>query len=305
MKRKIMKVSESTYVVSIPLKWVRASRIEKGQEVELEQQGKNILIRLETAPARQEKHYSGEIGDNTLAGDRLIVSLYRQGYSQMDVSYTNPKFVKRLPAILSENTLGLAILSQNESKARIIGLYNDANADLGGMLKRMMFMIIDLAKDIEEGINGCKYQELSDMPAREEHVNQFMNYCIRVLNSGGQAELSRPYAIYDLARKLESLSDSYRDLAVNHSEKRLPADRQLLANLAKANLLLAGIYDAQYSFSLAKIEKILAEADSLIGDINAAMKARRNVNVVLDYVQLHQIADKLKQLCSPITELNL
>jgi len=54
MKRKIIQLAGKTMVVSLPAEWIRKFKVNKGDEVELKEEGKRIIINTD-------KEFSKEI----------------------------------------------------------------------------------------------------------------------------------------------------------------------------------------------------------------------------------------------------
>ena len=50
MKRKVIKLADKTSVVSLPSKWIKNYKVEKGDELDLEEIGNSILIK----PSKQQ-----------------------------------------------------------------------------------------------------------------------------------------------------------------------------------------------------------------------------------------------------------
>jgi phosphate uptake regulator len=304
MKRKVIKLAGTTYVVSLPLKWVREQRIEKGDEMEVLAEGSKVSISRESN-LQEGRKCSVNIGNNPETGKRYLVTLYRLGYDEIEIGYSDPEYKRVIPEILAQSTIGLVIIDQKENRTTIKDLSGTKSDELGSIERRMWFISSEMIKDIERYVNESNYAELKNMYLREKNINQLMNYCIRLIVSQKGENLQYPFSKYYFIRQLESITDSYRDLAVNHAREKLKPSKELLKGLSGVNRLFWEFDACYHSFKLEKIEEILRHSEKLSEYLSDELRSIKDIKQALGFTYLNQIIALIRGLCSPMIELNL
>ena len=54
MKRKLVKQGAATMMISLPSKWIKENSLEKGSEVELEEEGSSVMISVDKKEKKKE-----------------------------------------------------------------------------------------------------------------------------------------------------------------------------------------------------------------------------------------------------------
>src|SRR3989338_4074636 len=92
MKRKVAKIGSSTLMISLPNKWARQHSIKKGDEIEIEEQGKRLVISLDKELELDKKEIEiKEVG--SIIG-RILVALYKSGYDEIKIKYKDPRIIE-------------------------------------------------------------------------------------------------------------------------------------------------------------------------------------------------------------------
>ncbi|MEM3374593.1 MAG: AbrB/MazE/SpoVT family DNA-binding domain-containing protein [Candidatus Woesearchaeota archaeon] len=179
MKRKIMQIADTTFVVSLPLKWAREHNLKKGDEVELVAEKNQLCLRFENTIDK--KSYSVDVQEYNRMAGRYIVSLYRLGYDEIEVKFSDPNYVSKIPKELFENTIGFEVISQKLNSCIIKNLSESDDEELENIIKRLWFLLKEMSKDLVEAIKNKDKTTLKSMKEREKTINKFSNYCIRLL----------------------------------------------------------------------------------------------------------------------------
>ena len=85
--RKLIRFGKSSYVISLPKKWVEKNKLEKGNTISLEFKGKDILV----SPKTESKEFFAKIKidfrDYPLITHRALSALYKAGYDDIEVFF--------------------------------------------------------------------------------------------------------------------------------------------------------------------------------------------------------------------------
>ena len=81
MKRKVIQLAGKTLLVSLPIKWAKKYGIKKGNEVEVEERGKSLLIATEKAVSMEKKEIVLSGPEEFIR--RVISAEYKKGVSEI------------------------------------------------------------------------------------------------------------------------------------------------------------------------------------------------------------------------------
>src|SRR3989344_1846924 len=110
MKRKAIQLANQTIVVSLPAKWVRQQGIKKGDEIDLEEKGNQLIVAFKIIDKKEER---AEI-DVSNWNDRLIrlvlSGLNKKGFDEIVVKYDKSSTAKTLEELIKNLFTGFAIV---------------------------------------------------------------------------------------------------------------------------------------------------------------------------------------------------
>ncbi len=115
MKRKVIKQGPSSFMISLPKSWVRQKEINKGQELEVEVMGDNILVSIESSNS------NSNIKDFILNEFNIedIFRYYSEGFSGMNISFKSEKDFEEIKKII-DSLIGADILDREKYVVNIL-----------------------------------------------------------------------------------------------------------------------------------------------------------------------------------------
>jgi phosphate uptake regulator len=298
MKRKLIQLGPKTLLVSIPTKYVEKNNLKKGDEVEIIENKKELKISFQNKV--EEKKCSFDMGNLERVGNRYIASAYRLGYDELTLKYSNSNYIKKLPQKLSNITIGMTIIKQEEKKCIIKDLSRLKKDELPNLINRSWYIILDMCKDINKFIFEDNYVELSTMDIREKSVNQFINYSLRLINLSGLSN-----SLYYFIRQIESISDSYRDIALYHSKNKIKSNNTINKLLKNTEMIVRELHENYLNFSAKKVNELINTCSEEITNIENDMLKLKNINLNIYYHYSLNIIKKIKELCSPLIEIKI
>ena len=216
MKRKIVKQGAATLMVSLPSKWARQYGLKKGDEVDIEESGKKLILSASTDKKERNK-VSIDISGYYPLVNRVLLSLYIKGVDELEVSFSDHSEIKDFQRRVLSELLGFEIMKQTQNSILIKDITEAADQNIVYVIARI-FLILDSM--IEELISALeKKQKLDPVIEIDTSVNKFVNFCLRVLNKKGYDDISKTPQIYALVNNLEEIGDILKLIAVKAQEK--------------------------------------------------------------------------------------
>jgi phosphate uptake regulator len=187
-KRKVQFTGNSTYIVSLPIKWVRDIGLAAGDTLNIASMpNKTLLISSESnthtvTKATIEYSHSDSAENNF----RILVSHYLAGYdsihltSKKGFSAYDRKFIKDS---VRQKMIGLELVeeSRNELVYQCLLNYNDLS--LGKVIKNMYGLVLSMLEDSMTALRDNNLELAEDVIQRDDDVDRFYFLSVRQLSS--------------------------------------------------------------------------------------------------------------------------
>ena len=183
MQRKLIQLSPSTAVVSLPASWIKHNKLSKGKALSVEEQENRIIISAVSKKTEKEitvdvKGYSNRLIWN------YFDALYICGYDNITL-LTRDNVQSALIGKIIKFFPGLIIEEERKNIVRIMDVADNPSENLDKMLARMFHITITILEDSIDAMKSGDYEVLSSMKDRDYHVNSYASYCFRQLNKYG------------------------------------------------------------------------------------------------------------------------
>ncbi len=282
MKRRIVKHGSNTLTVSLPAKWCKRFNIKNGDEIDVEEQGRSILLKTEGTCNLLTKVINID-GLNQELIWRSFISAYREGYNEIilkfsdigktyDVSLSSLRILeKRLKMRTMEiihdvvsRCIGMEIIEQEKNFCIVKDLGETSQKEFENTLRRVFLLLISVA---EESLNGVKEKSESleySVVSIDVNIDRFSDFCMRVLNKIGYKDSNKTNKLYAIIIILEMLGDDYKKIVINFSESKNKEIRPKLINLyEEINKLLNMFYEFFYKFDNKKAMDIYEKNEQI------------------------------------------
>jgi len=171
MKRKLVKQGNNALTVTLPKKWLDKYNLKAGNEVFIKEHEPEIIITAK--PVDKEKKETIYLDKYKNILQKYIHSLYRQGVTEIEITYSDPQLINQVHKIISKNIIGYEIIEQHKNKAIIksVAEIKEGNYDI--MFRRIFRINNSMFESIEN-------QE--SLESLEKTNNKLCNYCRRYIS---------------------------------------------------------------------------------------------------------------------------
>lgn len=191
MKRKIIQIAGSTYLVSLPKKWCIEQNIKKGEEIDVIECGNEITITTE----KKILPSSCEIDITGLDRTSIFYSLralYKKGYDEIKIKYNNPvtTYIRKkidlniISVIYDEVTrlTGVEIIEQKENYCILKVISDVSSSDVSIIIKRIFGLMNEGYNDLIEGSKTNNIIQLLAVKQKHDIIMRFISHSKRTLN---------------------------------------------------------------------------------------------------------------------------
>jgi phosphate uptake regulator len=216
MKRKIVKQGAATLMISLPSKWCRQNNLKKGDEIDIEEMAKKLVIGVDESRKEHNKAFIDVSGYSPLI-NRALLSLYVRGIDELEVFFSSHDEIKDFQRRVLNELLGFEIMKQTQKSILIKDITEAADQNIILIIARIFLILDSMAEELINALE--KKQKLDPVIEIDASVNKFVNFCLRVLNKKGYKDPSKTPQVYAIVNSLEEIGDMLKTIAINAQEK--------------------------------------------------------------------------------------
>lgn len=301
MKRKLIQMAGKTMLVSLPSTWVKKYGLKKGEEIDIEEKGKNLIIRIEANKEKEGQEVTIYIPTEDLFMERSLHVWYRAGYDKINVTFDDKNVLRKI-RLSVKKLLGFSMINETEKSCTIKSVATGLEEEFDNILRRVFLSLLTIAKESQENIESQNYKNLKDVLVAEENNNIQCWFCERILNKRGYKESEKTSSIYCTVWTLEQIADEYKGIAnlfidLNTKQK---VNKKTLEIYSMTNKSLETIYNLFYKRTLKDLKQHKTEHEGLKKETLVYFsKAEFADKEVLHH--LMTIQDKISQISFLIT----
>ncbi len=188
--RKLQVTGGSTYVISLPKRWINQNGLEKGSSLLIQEEENGFLSIFPSGLGKSEKTEEGQIKvspeDSSDSLIRKTVAVYLQGYNIIHIRAKDQKAIlstqRNAVKTFARNMLvGTEIVNDTSTDLTLQVLLSYPELSVPSALRRMTIITASMHKDAMTALKNMDYQVASDVRATDYEVNRFHLYIIRQL----------------------------------------------------------------------------------------------------------------------------
>ncbi len=188
-KRKIQLTGGSTYIISLPINWIRDVGLTAGDSLTISQQPDKTLI-LSSEPKISNKKSKVTIklfhSDDPEDNFRVLVAHYLVGYdiiklvSQKGFSTTDRKFIKDT---VRQRLIGLEVLEESGNELVLQSFLNYGDLPLDKAMKSMSRLVSSMLDDAIRALHDNDRELAQDIIQRDDEVDRFYLLTVRQIKA--------------------------------------------------------------------------------------------------------------------------
>ncbi|MBW2964687.1 AbrB/MazE/SpoVT family DNA-binding domain-containing protein [Candidatus Woesearchaeota archaeon] len=272
MKRKVNRVGQNTLTVSLPSDWVKQNSLKKGDELELDASGVNLIISVGGKQSKQETRVDLTGQDEMVR--RIVAAVYKGGYDEAIVRYSGPKQLELIQACIDRHLADFDIVEYLPDAVRLRAIWRLDSEQFMTIFKRVIYSIKTSATDSLTALQKNDTELMKIIVIRDKSIDKYTDFCRRTISKNLQTGFNRPHCVYYILEALEIIGDLYKDLCSEVSNKELVLGKYFLNFLKEVNVFFGFFSDLFFDFSMDRIAELGRErvrinklADSLVKDL--------------------------------------
>ncbi|MGM5485410.1 MAG: AbrB/MazE/SpoVT family DNA-binding domain-containing protein [Nanobdellota archaeon] len=302
MKRKINRVGTSTLTVSLPSRWVKENGLSKGDEIDLNEEGGNLVI--SSTGTNTSGRVELDVSEYGNMVGRVVGALYKSGYSEFKLTFNDPKTSTLIEKELSKGFFGLDFVHKGKHHCVLRSMANVDPGELDTSIRRIFWLVQENAKEAYEAIKERDFEALKLVAKKDVNINKFADFARRLLNIYGSSGKRDTSMLYFIVEELENVGDKYKYLAEHISENDVGLSEDVQDIFNKLINFIDQFSKLFYSFSAEKYRKFGESYKSLCRKINNVRKNKEGEDLLI-LVKLDSILQAVFDLNGPLLTLHL
>lgn len=303
VKRKVILMGGKTYVVSLPAPWIRRHGIKKGEELDLVEEERSVVIRTEHTKKLPSLKLNLDNADESLLV-RTITTAYRLGYGELDLifpsSVNNQRDKKEIKALIviqdtCDQLIGFEILKQTDTSCYIKDVAGADINEFEHILRRIFLMLNSFGWESLDAISARDTKVLTELHRKHMVIRKFVSYCQRYLNVKGVQGKTLLY--HEMVLGLLELSKTYRYLTkVQFAQKHRYA-KEILDVYKTIVDIQEQFSTLFYTYSVEDARSVIASRIRILDRINALSEKAAGEDIIL----LHRLPVLLNTIYSLVS----
>jgi phosphate uptake regulator len=303
MKRRVVLHGPATLTVSLPSQWVRTHHIQKGDELNVLEEGAILKISLDKEKSAVQKTRVDFSGLKKYAVNTILASLHKSGYDEIEVQFDDPSILKVIHERIYTMLIGYEIIDQTKHSCTLRSISSNEQQDFKNFLRRTFLVTLAMAEQSLTVFQEKSYDHFDDLLLLEQTNNRLSNYSQRLINKVSVTDYARQF-YFVVIWLLESICDDMRSIIffVRENKSRV-LHPETLKVFAAVHKLLVEFYTFFFKYEdtmLDTIHKHLEEKESELQRIISS--SQRSDAFVLMY--LHNIIQRIHDALGSTAGIN-
>lgn len=228
--RKIYKSGGSTYIMSIPIKWVEELKLKEGDSVFLSKYENSITLYPENGEKEKKVKIDTRKTPSHDALVKLVIAHYLKGAKTIEMFFSDqrdPSIMEKLNNIL-ENLVGIEIVEDIGKKITLEIFIDYERMKVPKVLERIKNIVKSMIEDLEKGIKFKEKEMIRESLEREDSVDRLYFLVLRELNYAtsfqaiqknlGINEPGDVLSYKTIVKSFERISDHLKDICSDYLE---------------------------------------------------------------------------------------
>ena len=262
LQRKLIQLSPSTYVVSLPTEWLKKQNLKKGSSVVMDVTDSSVHI--ESSSRRVKPKISVDLhGLNERMVRWYISALYKKGFDELEINYDTEEQFTLIQKIQAETLMGYELV---ETKLQCCVLKNviiEDEKEFETMLSKAFMVTVQMAEKVHKSLQLGVFENPQNFFDDEVMNNKLTNFCEKLINSGKHA-VSYPSFLYLIVWNLEKIADTYKYIVQVLQGRKFVVDEQLLDASKMILAMLRKYYSLFYKYDLSLLNLVEEEKKKIL-----------------------------------------
>ncbi len=269
MRRKIIRQGNHSYTLTLPIEWVRELSLDEGSEVELKQEGNDLLVIPSTLKKRLPSTISVNLKELEKSEERTIRNIlnqaYRKGYDKIVLQLRDKQELKDVKEIVKSSLLGFEVVEEKESNCVVQSIAEPSSENYQAILRKLFFIIQEEGNEIFLDFAAQKVEKLDERKNVKDSFDNYTNFLRRIIARDKIGGSMDSYLHYVIVSRMSLVEHAYYYMYKRAAkEKKLSVQKKTLKFLEETNSLFKLLHQALFEKDFQKTHEVGVQKEKLI-----------------------------------------
>jgi phosphate uptake regulator len=278
--RRLQLTGGSTFILSLPSKWVRENGLSRGSELIISESDDSLVI-SSGHPKKIEVSKKLMINERVNISElqRILISIYISGFNTLVIAskqYLSEE-LREIIKKFSRLVMGVEIFEESSTSITLQNVLDSTSFPLSKAVRRMSLNVEAMIKDTIAGMENSDNKLLENVIERDDEVDRYLYYIYREVRAGTEEGSDAVYYLI-FSRILERLADHTVNICIAWKEKSSD-DRtnpeEIINFLLNAASLFNESVDAFYGRKFAVLNDLIEKKQEIIEAKNRLMNGKK------------------------------
>ncbi|MGV8087380.1 MAG: AbrB/MazE/SpoVT family DNA-binding domain-containing protein [Candidatus Woesearchaeota archaeon] len=291
MKRKIIQQAKQAYTITLPIEWIKNSKLKAGDEIDIAIDGKDLIIKTDNRQVGGEIKIDAKEMDARLINNYLSAA-YAGGFDQVDINCSSNEISDL------NQMIGYAVINQRKDSCTIKDISGSTFENLEEIFKQVFQSVISYYEFAIEDISKDRKGNTLSIRKKDDDINKYTFFLQRSMIKKGYTDSVLRKIMFTYAFELEKIGDSiFRIWDSELKEKQ--SDNLTIEILTISKQCLEKAFAIFYQTSTKNIKELLVLRDKLKDKTELSLKKYKNSRKATIY------ALSIVEDCVDLTHLSL
>jgi len=303
MKRKVIQIANSTQLVSLPRKWAIEQGIEKGDELEITEQGNILTIQADTSHVPEKIEV--DISKMDVGINKILHAAYKKGADEIVIKYVKPEQLAIVQQMIAKAVVGFEITSQEKDTCIIKAVAEAYEGEFDTILRRTFLITKSMIQGIIDVMDSKDISRIDNVRYLEEVNNKYTGFLRRIINKGSHHKHSKEsHFLYALIEDLEKMGDHLKFVCDHIKTKGAikTIDKGMIDRYRNFEKMFNDLYELYYSYDQARAIELYRNRKKMYEEYSVLLTDGKNTVITHHLINCLQ---KLAELLTFVIELNL
>ena len=323
--RKLQITGGSTYVLSLPKKWVTQNGLDKGSSLLIRQEENGTLAVLPPEIGKTEKTEEATIKvspeESSDALIRKTVSVYLLGYNIIHILAKDQKQIlstqrNAIKTFARNMLVGTEIVTDTSKNLTLQVLLSYPELSVPSSLRRMAIITSSMHKDAITALKNLDHQLAKDVRATDYEVNRFHLYIIRQLKMA----IKNPRIITEIGLKnpkdclgyrlitkmVERTADHATNIAKNVLLFKKPLDNDFLQAIQEMNTVAISAFETSieslFRLDYELADSVIAKASNIVTLEKKTLLSSKETNIE-DVANIRLVIESVRRIAEYASDI--
>jgi len=253
MKRKLVKQGAATMMVSLPSKWIKQNKLDKGDEINLEEKENNLIITTDQL-SKAKKEITIKIHNDNQHDIKVILShAYRRGFDKIILEDVTKEHINVIREATEKLLLGFEITEKSNNRCVIENISEPQEGKYEVMIKKVFLITKEQHKLVIEDFKKNKFNNMKEMEDTKHQQDRLILFCRRLL---AKENLEPTILEWELLTFIMHINHSYYYLYKYANENKIKLEKTVFESLDELEKYFDLFEEAYFNKTINSIHKI-------------------------------------------------